>query len=172
MRINAPTGDCPYPTLAINDEDKPFEIADYLEKKGVTYGLGSKDPNLAELDDFTEIDCSGFRDVVLYHMTDGAENWGVGQYNSQYVDPWVNNEFKESDPLEVTGEDHLYLFMLPGTASSDGIGHTGFVSSNRTAESYGHHGPGSRVWGPTEPDGSLNPAWGWQEHCRLWLLSW
>jgi hypothetical protein len=171
MKINPPTGDCPYPTLAlIADESKPFEIATYLESRGVAYGLGAKDPSLTDLDDFTQIDCSGFRDVVLYHMA--RLDWGVGQYNSQYVEPWIDAGLKESTPDDVTGSPHLYLFMLPAEASSDGIGHTGFVSSSVTAESYGHHGPGSRCWGPTDGQGNPNPAWDWQKLCRLWLLSW
>jgi len=170
-----PTDAFSYPQLKVNDIDKPFEIADYLQGRGVQYSFGGKDTAILNgqvdnLDSLTGLDCSGFAGVCIYHMTDGSVN--LEDQNSQGQGAWAAGQgYKESDPDSATNTNgDLYLFMLPDTASSDGIGHVGFILNSATAESYGSHGPGSRPWGPTD-DGGDNPSWGWQEHCKVWVLA-
>lgn len=172
----AATGDYPYPQLQVDDLQKPFEIAAYLQGRGVTYVFGGKDQavingQIDNLDAITGLDCSGFAGVCVYHMTGGSVN--LESMNSQGQGAWAAGQgYKPSDPDSATNTNgDLYLFMLPSSASSDGIGHVGFVSNSVTAESYGGHGPGSRPWGPNASDGTANPAWGWQEHCSLWILA-
>jgi hypothetical protein len=155
----------------VGDLNKPLEIAKYLESIGVTYVFGGKDQSLIQsptchfsddLGAISGLDCSGFVGVCLWHMTAGSVNLeGLG---SQEQGAWAERMgFKESTP-DGLGAGNLYLFMLPCSASSDGIGHVGFVRDGLTAESYGHHGPGSRAWGPE------SGCWGWQSRCRVWVL--
>jgi hypothetical protein len=156
----------PYNQLRVVDLGKPREIAEYLQARGVTYRLGGKASDLANLDSIRSIDCSGFRDVCLYHLTGGSVDWGIGEYSSQYVEPWEMYGFKAVAPTDATNDNGaLYIFELPAGATSDGIGHTGFVRDSLTAESYGGHGPGSRPWGPGHGEWDA-----WQQHCRLWVL--
>lgn len=130
---------------------------------------GGGDDN--DISTITGLDRSGFVGVCIYHLTDGAVD--LENLNSQGQGAWAAAQgFKESTPDEaVNTNGALYLFMLPSSASSDGIGHVGFVRNSATAESYGGHGPGSRPWGQNDAAGNGNPAWGWQEHCELWVLN-
>jgi hypothetical protein len=170
-----PTDAFPYPQLQVTDIGKPFEIAAYLESRGVPYVFGGKDSavlngQVDDLDSITGLDCSGFAGVCLYHMTDGAVR--LEDQNSQSQGEWAASQgYKESDPSSATNTNgDLYMFMLPSGSSPDGIGHVGFVRNSMTAESYGGHGPGSRPWGLSEEDGSSNPSWGWQSKCKIWVL--
>ena len=160
-----PTADFDFPQLDVDDIDKPFEIAAALEARGVPYVFGGKVQDMSEpIDEVGPVDCSGFTGLCMWHMTEGAVK--LEGKNSQDQGAWAAEQgFKEDSPEDATNMDgHLYLFMLPSDASSDGIGHVGFVRNSVTAESYGGHGPGSRPWGPD------SPSWGWQEHCKTWVL--
>lgn len=168
------TPDFPFPQLPVQDPNKPLELAGFFEGRGVRYVFGGKDHAILEgeqddLDSITGLDCSGFEGVVWFHM------FGVdleGQNSQGYTQTAGEYKLKESTPLDaVNANGALYLFVLPSADSSDGIGHVGNVRNSATAESYGGHGPGSRPWGPVLSNGERNPAWSWQQHCRIWVMS-
>lgn len=177
MKTIAPTDDYPFIQLDTPDLNKPREIALFLEDQGVRYVFGGKDFALLhgrpdDLESITGLDCSAKVGVDFWHMTGGEVN--LEDRNSQAQGAWAAaSGFKPSTPEDATNLlGHLYLFMLPSGASHDGIGHVGFVRNCWTAESYGHHGPGTRPWGPTDSElGSMNPSWAWQQHCKVWVIA-
>ena len=165
----AATESFPYPQLDCDDTNKPLEIAQYLESRGVPYVFGGKWPADGDLDAVEGIDCSGEVSLAIFHMT--GETVNLMADNSQMDGAWFDGQgYKRSTPIDADNQTGvLYAFVLPSSQSSDGIGHVGTMRNSATAESYGHHGPGSRPWGPMA-NGVPNPAWAWQQHCLVWVL--
>ena len=128
------------------------------EMVGWSYGLGCKiiPPSLQGTDlmgtsedgiHVTKVDCSGFVQWAIYHLTAGTLQILDGTSTDQY------NEFQSSGYSECTVEDGhltdgiLRLAYLSPENTSDDIGHILLICDGMTYESRGSVGPSTQQWG-------------------------
>lgn len=121
----------------------PNDIPIFTGKmKGCKYKLGAKAPFTAQLADIKEIDCSGFVRLLIHKgcgvvIPDGSFNQGS----------WFeSNHFKVSDTASCKLKDGILRLLWMTPKQGGGIGHIAFCLNGNTYESYGGHGPGSRMF--------------------------
>lgn len=122
----------------------PLDIPVLTAKmKGCRYRLGAKAPSLdTQLADIDDIDCSGYVRLMVYKAC--GEVIPDGSYNQGR---WFEtHHFKESTLANCKLKDGVLrlLWMLP--KNGGGVGHIAFCLNGKTYESYGGHGPGSRLF--------------------------
>jgi hypothetical protein len=128
---------------------------------GIRYKLGGK-PDRTTGPRTRGIDCSGYVGQVLYELTNKELDLRF-RGSVQQRDEIIDIGFKRSTVAACNEMDNtLRIVFLTPQATASGIGHVALVLNDRTYESYGSKGVGSREWsGET----------GWQEKCVVYVLT-
>jgi len=144
-----PSDAFPWLTLAFADYDKPVEYTAALQAQNVPYVYGAKADPLGEaLGNITGLDCSGFVRDCLFRSLGDPGDFDIPD-GSDAIHQWaIAAGLKQSEPADAGAADHIWrIAFLQPTVSHDGIGHVLLIRDGTTYESYGGHGPGTRVWG-------------------------
>lgn len=121
-----------------------WTVLHHLQHYEVPYRLGGKAPYLTCDTSLCKpgLDCSGF---VRYAIAKATNQQLIIPDGSATEHEWFEAQgaHRVNYPdIGQYGEGRLFIaFMNPAP-----IGHVWLVSEGFTLESYGHHGPGSRVW--------------------------
>lgn len=140
----APSPGFPWPTLPVSIALLTRYLA-VCEERGIGYHMGGKARDLRAMPpDYREIDCSGWVRAALAVATEGKVILPDGSANQN---DWCGRVgLKRCSPLACGLADGNLRICFHAPTRSEPIGHVWLVRNLSTLESWGGHGPGSRLW--------------------------
>ena len=165
--LNPPTAAFPHPTFPGLAE--PKLVALLGEMRGWAYLWDGKiaprdlqGPELIGTDENTGkksngVDCSGLVAWMIHH----ASAIDVPDGSSAIAD-WLKAHGLKAGAVSdgLLKDNVVRIFHWPETKAH--AGHIGFIVSGLTIESYGHHGPGRRLWDPHNH---------WMSECEIYVAA-
>lgn len=125
----------------------PEKLRQYLAvcmARGIGYALGAKADDLAgEPPDYENIDCSGWVRAAIAVATQGQTILPDGSVNQN--DWCAAQGLKRSTFAACRLQDGLTRIAFIRPSAAHAIGHVYLARNGRTLESWGGHGPGSRL---------------------------